>query len=131
MSNARSEMSKTKEECERCGQTIPDKCPTCHQFIVEREEEDICSLCGQELDDEFEGHEFIKQKDGANCAVCNWCERPCNECPKCKRDFLTESEDEGSTEESEDDDEIDKEQDPRKNKKPKVQNGGKYRYKNF
>jgi len=94
-----------KEVCEKCKQTIPDRCALCNQLIVDRtEENEVCSHCGQELPDEFDDHEFIKQKDGSQRAVCKWCERPYESCPKCKRDFESGEEDEDEEDDSDDED---------------------------
>jgi len=131
------DLSKTPKEdvCDSCGQTIADRCPACGQFIVTHaNDDDTCSTCGQELpddeeEDEFEGHEFIKQKDGTQRALCTWCERPYESCPKCERLF-----DSGQEDETDDEDETDEEEsDEDTTKKRNGQSGGgrKHRFKNF
>ena len=89
-----------------------EKCVSCDQFIKKTKvpEEDLCDTCGQELpDEEEEEEEFEEQKDGTLRKICGCCRRKCTICPECEQDYdsdqdLTDTEEEGSEEQSTEED---------------------------
>ena len=102
--------------CKECNRKVLDRCSECGQFKPEFKHlpKDLCGGCGQlitveqraqssddEIDDEEE--DFIEMKDGTWRRKCSCCNRPRNMCIKCKRPYVSDSEDESDDEDEESD----------------------------
>ena len=100
--------------CKECNRKVLDRCSECGQFKPEFKHlpKDLCGGCGQlrtveqraqssddEIDDEEE--DFIEMKDGTWRRKCSCCNRPRNMCIKCKRPYVSDSEEESDDEEEE------------------------------
>ncbi len=100
--------------CKECNRKVLDRCSHCGQFKPEFKPlpKDLCCGCGQlktceqkkesskeESDEEEE--DAIELKDGTLRRKCSCCNRPRNMCTKCKRPYITDSEDDSVEEENE------------------------------
>ena len=93
----------TEKECDACGQDIPEKCPTCHQFVTEPDpDEERCEKCGQtmpeeendeddeaniETEEDCQGYKWTRCDEDIYRAKCRACNQWTTVCPRCNCEY--------------------------------------------
>ena len=96
----------SEKECEEWGQEIPEKCPTCHQFVTEPDpDEEHCDKCGQtmpeddaeeddepnvETEEDCQGYKWTRCDEDIFRAKCRACNQWTSACPRCKCEYTGE-----------------------------------------
>ena len=141
----------TEKECDACGQDMPEKCPTCHQFVTEPDpDEEQCEKCGQpkpeedaeedpdanvENEEDCQGYKWIRCDEDIFRAKCRACHQWSTACPRWKCEYTdnepTASDEERDDKERKDADDSDEEEEAPPPKRKRVRESRKRPRDNF